>query len=121
MPVSYTHLDVYKRQHPLRIEFFDNIIDSIRFFDISTQRTIEVIKEAHIVPASDLLFTDKEIACITERVNEELLKQETQLHESYRETLKNRIDEDLDAISNRMPEADVYKRQIHKHSRLDIL
>ena len=104
-------IDVYSMnyEHPLRIEFFDNIIDSIRFFDISTQRTIEVIKEAHIVPASDLLFTDKEIACITERVNEELSKQETQLHESYRETLKNRIDEDLDAISNRMPEARLYR------------
>lgn len=104
-------IDVYSMnyEHPLRIEFFDNIIDSIRFFDISTQRTIEVIKEAHIVPASDLLFTDKEIACITERVNEELLKQETQLHESYRETLKNRIDVDLDAISNRMPEARLYR------------
>lgn len=34
-------IDVYSMNydHPLRIEFFDNIVESIRFFDIATQRT----------------------------------------------------------------------------------
>lgn len=61
-------IDVYSMnyEYPLRIEFFDNEIDSIRFFDISTQRTIEVIQEASIIPASDILFTNEEIQTITQ-------------------------------------------------------
>lgn len=104
-------IDVYSMnyEHPLRIEFFDNIIDSIRFFDISTQRTIQVLKDVHIVPASDLLFTDKEIAIICEKVNQELEKQSFQLHESYRSILQDRVNEDLDAISNRLPESRLYR------------
>lgn len=104
-------IDVYSMnyEHPLRIEFFDNIIDSIRFFDISTQRTIQVVSDAHIVPASDLLFTDNEIAQICEKVNQELEKQSPQLHESYRSILKDRVNEDLDAISNRLPESRLYR------------
>ena len=34
--------------HPIRIEFFGNIIESIRYFDENTQRTIDDIKEIEI-------------------------------------------------------------------------
>ena len=47
--------------HPIRIEFFDTEIDSIRFFDEGSQKTIKQVKEVKIVPASDVLFTDAEI------------------------------------------------------------
>lgn len=104
-------IDVYSMnyEHPIRIEFFDNYIESIRFFDISTQRTIQVIDQISIIPASPLLFTDEEIATITKQVNEELQKQKGKLHESYQETLIERVNEDLDAIGNRIPEPRLYK------------
>jgi transcription-repair coupling factor (superfamily II helicase) len=52
-------IDVYSinHDHPIRIEFFDTEIESIRYFDISTQRTINQINQAIIVPATDLLFS----------------------------------------------------------------
>ena len=37
---------------------FDDEIDSIRYFDISTQRTIKQVKECKIVPASLLIFDE---------------------------------------------------------------
>ena len=45
---------------PIRIEYFDDEIDSIRFFNLSTQRTINTLKEISILPASELVV-NKEI------------------------------------------------------------
>lgn len=104
-------IDVYSinYENPLRIEFFDNIIESIRFFDISTQRTIQVVEDAMIIPASDLLFTEDEVGMIVERVNKELKKQSKDLDESLHTSLENRVNEDLDAIVNHIPEGKLYK------------
>lgn len=56
-------LDVYSLNYPdpIRIEFFDTEIDSIRFFNPDTQRTIRATDEAVLVPASDILFSDEQI------------------------------------------------------------
>ena len=54
-------VDVYSINYdkPLRIEFFDNIIDSIRIFDQNTQRTISIVDEAEICFAKDVFFSDE--------------------------------------------------------------
>lgn len=103
-------IDVYSMNydHPIRIEFFDNEIESIRFFDISTQRTIEVVDKVQIVPASDILYTDDEIAQIVIRANEEL-EHSSKLSPKVQERLKNQINEDLDAIANHCPESRLYR------------
>lgn len=81
-------IDVYSMNYdaPVRIEFFDNVIESIRFFDITTQRTIRTVKEVEIIPAGEYLFTDEETAQIQGQ-GEALLKQmktqgKTQLYEA---------------------------------------
>lgn len=55
-------VDVYSvnYQKPIRIEFFDDEIDSIRFFDLNSQATIEVINEIEICFAKDVFFDDEE-------------------------------------------------------------
>ena len=47
-------VDIYpiSEKHPLRFEFFGDEIDSIRFFDEDTQRSIEEVKEIHMLPLS---------------------------------------------------------------------
>lgn len=106
-------IDVYSmnHEHPLRIEFFDNIIESIRYFDISTQRTLEVIDETEIIPATDLLFHDHQIATIVEKANVELERHERLLQGSLKETLRDQVDQDLDALSNHNHETHLYKYQ----------
>lgn len=75
-PLTYSErgmvVDVYSTNYdnPLRIEFFDDFIDSIRFFDIGTKRTIKTIDYCEILFASDVVFTDIEI----EALNRELTK-----------------------------------------------
>ncbi len=41
-------------EHPIRIEFFGNTIDSIRTFDESTQMSIEELKEVTIIPNGEI-------------------------------------------------------------------
>ena len=54
-------------ENPVRIEFFDTEIESIRFFDVATQKTIRAVDEVRIVPASDVIFTDSQIEEIRAR------------------------------------------------------
>ena len=55
-------LDVYPIGEPnaLRIEFFDDGIDSIRSFDVMTQRSISRRESARIYPAKEFLLTQDE-------------------------------------------------------------
>ena len=50
-------VDVYTPdgEYPYRIEFFDTEVDSIRTFQIETQRSVENLKEAEIYPAEQVL------------------------------------------------------------------
>ena len=56
---------------PIRIEFFDDVVDSIRFFDINTQRTIKVIEEVEICFAKDVFFNEKEKKYLKENIKAE--------------------------------------------------
>ena len=55
-------VDIFSMQydHPIRIDFFDDEIDYIKFFDEKTQRTIEKVDEIEIIPATDLLYLDQD-------------------------------------------------------------
>lgn len=116
-------IDVYSmnHDHPIRIEFFDNIIESIRFFDISTQRTIEVIKEVTIVPASDILLSNEELREITEKVNLDLAKYEKQLTGTYKETLQETINSEMDDLCNHMQNGNLYKYFAYRTQQATIL
>lgn len=47
---------------PIRIDLFDNEIDSLRIFDIETQRSLEIIENVAILPAHEFPLTDEAIA-----------------------------------------------------------
>ncbi len=38
--------------HPYRVEFFDNVIDGLRIFDVDTQRSVREVKEMSVFPVS---------------------------------------------------------------------
>ncbi|MDF1564525.1 MAG: transcription-repair coupling factor [Deltaproteobacteria bacterium] len=46
---------------PLRIEFFGDEIDSLRFYDPATQRTVETVADAFLPPAREVLFDARSI------------------------------------------------------------
>ena len=46
----------FGNERPVRIEFFDEKVESIRTFDFSTQRSIDRLKEVHILPCREAVF-----------------------------------------------------------------
>ncbi len=54
-------LDVFPPncENPVRIEFWGDEIDSIREFEVDSQRTIENIDKVRIIPATEALYTEK--------------------------------------------------------------
>ncbi|WP_238928354.1 transcription-repair coupling factor [Bulleidia sp. zg-1006] len=67
-------VDVYSinYDHPIRLEFFDTEIESIRFFDENSQKTIGTIQEVEIVPASIVFFSKDQIQEIKENIQQDL-------------------------------------------------
>ena len=63
-------LDVYPIGQPnaLRLEFFDDEVDSLRDFDVMTQRSIARRKEATIYPAGEILLNAAEAQAAAERL-----------------------------------------------------
>ena len=55
---------------PLRIEWFGDTIDSLRFFSASSQRTLKNIQEAVILPAREAILKKEQMAQIINRVRE---------------------------------------------------
>ena len=49
-------VDIYPldQEYPLRLDFFNTEVDSIRTFNAETQRSMDVIQEVRILPATDL-------------------------------------------------------------------
>src|SRR5699024_5900207 len=52
----YTMTDKYH----IRVELFDDEVDSIRYFNADTQRSLEQINEITIHPAEEILLTQNE-------------------------------------------------------------
>ena len=88
----------YGAENPIRIEFFDNEIDSVRVFDILSQRTIDKTKEVLILPDNETYIWDWDHA---DRVRKDILRdlEATDLKESS--NLYNRVSGDVDKIMPR--------------------
>lgn len=67
-------IDVFPIQfdHPVRIEFFGDEIDSIRLFDEDTQKTIETIEDCEIYPNTEFIVDNY---YETEKNNQKYLKE----------------------------------------------
>lgn len=103
-------IDVYSMnyEYPLRIEFFDNIIESIRIFDTATQRTIKEVKEAKIIPASDLLFDEEELREIKEAAEADFQQRRHRLDDNLQLQLKELMENDLLALNSHLPDPRLY-------------
>lgn len=88
-------------ENPIRIELFDNEIDSIRFFDKSTQRTIEKINEFTISPTNELSYESKDFDEATKLITDEISKLSKNIKTSSDQKLKDKYLQILDFINER--------------------
>lgn len=106
LPLTYASrggvVDIYsvQFQQPLRIEFFDTIIDSMRFFDLTTQRTTSTVDETEIFVASDFLMNADETQTVVNAVRTELLRQASQLEAQTYSDLHDHIEMDCENLEH---------------------
>ena len=62
----------YKK--PVRIELFDDEVDSIRVFDNDSQRTIDKLESVKIYPASELLYDEDDYKSVISLINSDIEK-----------------------------------------------
>lgn len=96
-------VDVFPFGHlePVRLDFFDDEIDTIKTFNTETQRSIANIDNVDIIPVTELMYTKEEC-----------------------EFAKNKISAYLDGFSLSQIESDMYKHDIEDlglHKNLDSL
>lgn len=86
---------------PYRIEFFDEEVDSIRYFDPLSQRSTEKVEEARISPARELVLEEKNmqngVVSLRKSLESALVRLKS-LDEEVKENLKSKIAAFLDKL-----------------------
>lgn len=83
----------YGEENPYRIEFFDDEIDTIRVFDVVSQRTIRRVEEISIFPDNECtVWSDEHAQQVKENIKKELEKYEK------RSSIYNRLQKDIEKI-----------------------
>ncbi len=93
-------LDIYSVNYddPIRVEFFDDEIESIRFFDIATQTSKTKIDSVTVLPANDFLFSEEEVKTASEKIFNRLEKDKEVLSLGDFENLRNLSESDITDI-----------------------
>ena len=104
-------LDIYSvnNDYPVRVEFFDDEIESIRYFDLAKQTSIKMTESVTILPASDILFSQEELSQSGEKLYAALEKEQGILDYSVFEKLRNTVDDLAYQFSDSVLDERVYK------------
>ncbi|VEU79691.1 transcription-repair coupling factor [Haploplasma axanthum] len=90
-------VDIFTRDNtnPIRLDFFDNLLESIKIFDVETQRSFGTINEIEIAPLHELFYTSKMKDDAIKRINKHFEKFTLSSKE------QQRLNIDIEKISNR--------------------
>lgn len=88
--------------HPVRIELFDTEVDSIRYFDESTQRSTNSIDECKIAPARDVVYQEGSREGIISKIKKDLSSYVKKLNQKENsevgKNITKRVEEDIDSL-----------------------
>ena len=104
-------LDIYSvnNDNPVRIEFFGDEVESIRYFDLATQVSIKEVDEISILPGNDILLSDKEVLNASNKIMDVLEKDQQHLPWGLFESLRNLTESDVSEIIEGQPSQKLYK------------
>ena len=82
-------------EKPVRLDFFDDELDSIRLFDESTQKSLKKVDKIEIYPTSDFFLTSEEkdvvVGKLQEKINDKKLK-DLENYQDINQYLKEKIE-----------------------------
>ncbi|HIV74475.1 MAG TPA: transcription-repair coupling factor [Candidatus Pseudogracilibacillus intestinigallinarum] len=96
-------IDIYPvtEQNPIRIELFDDEVDSIRYFDADSQRSLDKVTNITVGPATELLLKKEDMLRAKERLEKELAKVLKKMKASeHREALLQSMNEEMEKLDN---------------------
>lgn len=96
-------IDIYPvtEEHPIRVELFDTEVDSIRYFDADTQRSLQKVDEVIVGPAKELLLTDEDMITAADKIEKALANTLKSMKNAQdKERLIENIDYDVDQLKN---------------------
>ncbi|RLL41681.1 transcription-repair coupling factor [Oceanobacillus piezotolerans] len=105
-------IDIYPitEENPIRIELFDEEIDSVRYFDAETQRSLETIDDIIIGPASEILMTQEDMLAAANRIEDALAYTLKKMKKSEtKETLVEVIEHEISRLKNGERFQEIYK------------
>lgn len=104
-------LDIFSVNYdkPIRIEFFDDEIESIRIFEISTQISTKNVKNVTILPASDMILTEQEVKNASDKIYDILENDQKHLDYSKFEKLRDITTNDIAKILEGQLDEKIYK------------
>ncbi|MEG0006015.1 MAG: transcription-repair coupling factor [Clostridium sp.] len=85
---------------PIRVEFFGDEIDTIRSFDVLTQRSIESIDEVSVYSAREIILTNDDIKRVSLELLNELEERIKKIkNKEYRDNLTKRVKGNIEKLS----------------------
>ena len=91
-------LDVYTIQydHPVRIEFFDDEIEEISFYDKDSQRRTEKKESIDILPATDMMYEDEALPQVEASI--QTLKDKMTVKDDFKDELEQTYALDIESL-----------------------
>lgn len=86
----------------IRIEFYDDEVDSIRTFDLETQKSITAQKKVLISPAMEYVVTREELGQLRFAVRAEARKATSRLQRAGRKEAAERLQKKVDSLEERL-------------------
>ncbi|MDO5026398.1 MAG: transcription-repair coupling factor [Tissierellia bacterium] len=90
------------QEDPIRLELFDDEVDSIRSFDKDSQRTIEKINSVKITPVSELLYRDSDYDQVKNNIENEISRIREKEDDLNNQKLINKYEQILTFIADRL-------------------
>lgn len=94
-------IDIYPitEEHPIRMELFDTEVDSLRFFDVDSQRSIENVEEFRLSPATEILLEPAFFPDLVKRIEKRLAETLKQMaNDSDKQQLVENLEGDLELL-----------------------
>ena len=95
-------IDVFPitEENPIRVEFFDDEVDTIRYFSTETQRSLSQIKTIEITPVYELVYTEEEFNQFEIKIKDRLSKTAPLVQGEMKEQLYTKIYQDIENVKN---------------------
>lgn len=85
-------------ENPYRIELWGDDVESIRSFDVQSQRSIEKLSSITIYPACELILTEEQLKKGMERIEKESKKFSEKLRKEFKTEEAHRVEEQMNTL-----------------------